>query len=178
MQDAPAPVFLPALSGDLYISVSYVWYSAIRPNIVDSSQSHPMTAIEQQTKPPVVEPLDGATDTNATSQLTALVNRLLKERYSARYFLTTPIDNIRLLTITAEAVMRSFIFDWEAVIPMARFIFKVVRSWKWFGRRLPTMVCELAPDTDDGDDGIWNFETGTEDGSGDDEMDATMDIDF
>ncbi|KAJ7195307.1 hypothetical protein GGX14DRAFT_404011 [Mycena pura] len=40
----------------------------------------------------------------------------------------------------AEDLMRILIFDWNTVVPMARFVYQVVRQWKWFGRRLPTVV--------------------------------------
>ncbi|KAJ7183705.1 nitroreductase [Mycena filopes] len=89
MQDAPAPVFLPALSGDLHISFG-------TPQFGRTSQGLP-------TKLPVVEPPNGATDPNATSQLTALVNRLLKERYSARYFLPTQIDKAAIVVFIDAA---------------------------------------------------------------------------
>ncbi|KAJ7193534.1 hypothetical protein GGX14DRAFT_405437 [Mycena pura] len=80
---------------------------------------------------------------------------------------------------TSEALMRRLIFDWDTVKPMARFVFKVVRSWKWFGRRLPTMVCEVTPDTETKEEvGIRDFESATEDGSVDNDMDMMMDIDF
>ncbi|KAJ7059171.1 hypothetical protein C8F01DRAFT_989662 [Mycena amicta] len=49
----------------------------------------------------------------------------------------------------AEARMRELIFNWNTVVPMARFIYRVCRSWKWFGRKLPTMVTEVAPNSDD-----------------------------
>ncbi|KAJ7197666.1 hypothetical protein GGX14DRAFT_402582 [Mycena pura] len=74
----------------------------------------------------------------------------------------------------AEDLMRSLIFDWNTVVPMARFIYQVVRQWKWFGHRLPTMVCELAPESDDEDGGMWDFETVTEDGSEGDGMEMEI----
>ncbi|KAJ7057307.1 hypothetical protein C8F01DRAFT_1256559 [Mycena amicta] len=49
----------------------------------------------------------------------------------------------------AETRMQELIFDWNTVVPMARFIYRVCKSWRWFGRRLPTMVSELAPNSDD-----------------------------
>ncbi|KAJ7048158.1 hypothetical protein C8F01DRAFT_155735 [Mycena amicta] len=78
----------------------------------------------------------------------------------------------------AEELMRSLIFDWDAVVPMAWFIHKVVRSWNWFGRRLPTMVSELAPDSEDEANGRWDAEVETEDGSVDDGNGEQMQIDF
>ncbi|KAJ7190388.1 hypothetical protein GGX14DRAFT_408082 [Mycena pura] len=77
---------------------------------------------------------------------------------------------------SAEDLMRALIFDWNTVVPMARFVYQVVRQWKWFGRRLPTMVCELAPESEDDDRGMWDFETATEDGSDDGGME--MEISF
>ncbi|KAK6977940.1 hypothetical protein R3P38DRAFT_2747256 [Favolaschia claudopus] len=64
----------------------------------------------------------------------------------------------------AHRLLQELIFDFGTVAPVARFIYKVVRAWRFFGRRLPTMVSELAPDTDDEVD-LWDFETATEDGS-------------
>lgn len=78
--------------------------------------------------------------------------------------------------VAAEALLQSLIFDSHTVVPMARFIYKVVRHWRWFGRRLPTMVCELAPDSDGDDEGMWDFETATEDMSEGGE--SVMEIDF
>ncbi|KAJ7056666.1 hypothetical protein C8F01DRAFT_1257320 [Mycena amicta] len=78
----------------------------------------------------------------------------------------------------SEDLMRSLIFDWDAVVPMARFIHKVVRSWNWFGRRLPTMVSDLAPDSEDDANGRWDAEVATEDGSVDEGNDEQMEIDF
>jgi hypothetical protein len=48
----------------------------------------------------------------------------------------------------AEDRMRKLIFHWDAVVLMARFIYRVARSWHFFGRKLPTMVSELAPNSD------------------------------
>ncbi|KAK6988548.1 hypothetical protein R3P38DRAFT_3332043 [Favolaschia claudopus] len=64
----------------------------------------------------------------------------------------------------AHRLLQELIFNVDTVVPVARFIYKVVRAWRFFGRRLPTMVSELAPDTDDEAD-LWDFETATEDGS-------------
>ncbi|KAJ7604637.1 hypothetical protein FB45DRAFT_1043355 [Roridomyces roridus] len=74
----------------------------------------------------------------------------------------------------AEVCMRELIFDWDTVVAMAWFVHRVIRSWNWFGRRLPTMVCELAPDSDV--EGVWDFNTATEDESEDEGWE--MDIDF
>ncbi|KAK6983904.1 hypothetical protein R3P38DRAFT_2807486 [Favolaschia claudopus] len=63
----------------------------------------------------------------------------------------------------AHLVLQELIFNLHTVAPVARFIYKVVRAWRFFGRRLPTMVSELAPDTDEEAD-FWDFETATEDG--------------
>lgn len=72
--------------------------------------------------------------------------------------------------------LQSLIFDWNLVVPTARFVYRVVRSWGGFGRRLPTMVCEVAPDTDE-DDGVgWDCETATEDGS--ERQGSDMEIDL
>ncbi|KAJ7230736.1 hypothetical protein GGX14DRAFT_343851, partial [Mycena pura] len=49
-----------------------------------------------------------------------------------------------------EEIICHLIFDWNTVIPMARFIYKVVRSWRGFGRRLSSMVGEIVPETEDG----------------------------
>nr|GAT51027.1 predicted protein [Mycena chlorophos] len=49
----------------------------------------------------------------------------------------------------AEDKMRNLIFDWDTVIPMARFVYRVCKSWRWFGRKLLMMACELAPESDD-----------------------------
>ncbi|KAJ7193622.1 hypothetical protein GGX14DRAFT_577073 [Mycena pura] len=75
----------------------------------------------------------------------------------------------------AEAQMRKLIFDWNTVVPMARFVYRVSRSWKFFGRRLPSMVAEVAPDTDEEDAG-WEHDTGTEDGSMDGGAEMVLDF--
>ncbi|KAK6985035.1 hypothetical protein R3P38DRAFT_3102700 [Favolaschia claudopus] len=77
----------------------------------------------------------------------------------------------------AHLLLQELIFDLRTVAPVARFIYRVVRAWRFFGRRLPTMVSELAPDTDD-DVEFWDFETATEDGSDLElgEMDMEIDI--
>jgi hypothetical protein len=49
----------------------------------------------------------------------------------------------------AETRMKDLMFDWDTVVPMARFVYRVCRSWRWFGRKLPTMTSELAPDSGD-----------------------------
>ncbi|KAK7040995.1 hypothetical protein R3P38DRAFT_2512541, partial [Favolaschia claudopus] len=71
---------------------------------------------------------------------------------------------LRTADSAADAMrgMQKLIFDLKTVVPMARFIYQVVRAWRWFGRRLPTMVSELAPDTDEEAD-YWNFESAEED---------------
>ena len=56
---------------------------------------------------------------------------------------------------------------------MARFVYKVVRSWRGFGRCLPSIVCDIMPDTDDEDIG-WDPETG--DGSDDEEVQMVIDL--
>ncbi|KAK6969271.1 hypothetical protein R3P38DRAFT_3298591 [Favolaschia claudopus] len=56
----------------------------------------------------------------------------------------------------AHLLLQELIFDLRTVAPVARFIYRVVRAWRFFGRRLPTMVSELAPDTDDDVD-FWDF---------------------
>ncbi|KAK7030538.1 hypothetical protein R3P38DRAFT_3509925, partial [Favolaschia claudopus] len=76
----------------------------------------------------------------------------------------------------ATQLMQSLIFDLKTVVPMARFVHRVVRAWRWFGRRLPTMVSELAPDTDEEAD-FWNFESATEDNSDLEEGEMDMEID-
>ncbi|KAK7016501.1 hypothetical protein R3P38DRAFT_2542017 [Favolaschia claudopus] len=67
----------------------------------------------------------------------------------------------------ATLLMQQLIFDCATVVPMARFIYRVIRAWHWFGRRLPTMVSEGAPDSDDslGDGFGPGFRSGTEDAS-------------
>ncbi|KAJ7073920.1 hypothetical protein C8F01DRAFT_1098710 [Mycena amicta] len=76
----------------------------------------------------------------------------------------------------ATRVFQQLIFDWDTVVPTARFVYKVVRNWRWFGRRLPTMVSELTPETDEEGWDAWDFETATEDGSeeGGDEMEIDI----
>ncbi|KAJ7048452.1 hypothetical protein C8F01DRAFT_1094915 [Mycena amicta] len=51
----------------------------------------------------------------------------------------------------ALRVMQELIFDWNYVVPMARFIAVVVRNWRWFKNVMPTMVSEDDPGLDDGD---------------------------
>ncbi|KAK7025606.1 hypothetical protein R3P38DRAFT_3355918 [Favolaschia claudopus] len=66
-------------------------------------------------------------------------------------------------SVTAADVhllLQELIFNLGTVAPVARFIYKVVRAWRFFGRRLPTMVSELAPDTDEEAD-FWDLETAT-----------------
>ncbi|KAJ7062784.1 hypothetical protein C8F01DRAFT_1251598 [Mycena amicta] len=63
----------------------------------------------------------------------------------------------------ATRVFQQLIFDWDTVVPTARFVYKVVRNWRWFGQRLPTMVSELTPETDEEGWDAWDFETATED---------------
>ncbi|KAK7025891.1 hypothetical protein R3P38DRAFT_2529862, partial [Favolaschia claudopus] len=68
--------------------------------------------------------------------------------------------------VGATQLMKDLIFNWDTVAEIARFVCKVARGWRWFGRRLPTLVSEFAPNTDDeGED--EELETGTEDGSDD-----------
>nr|GAT46238.1 predicted protein [Mycena chlorophos] len=59
----------------------------------------------------------------------------------------------------AEDKMRELIFNWETVIPMARFVYRVCKSWRWFGRKLPTMAREMAPDSAD----EWDEDVGSDD---------------
>nr|GAT48048.1 predicted protein [Mycena chlorophos] len=42
-------------------------------------------------------------------------------------------------------VLQSLIFHWERVLPMARFIFRVSKDWKWFGATFPNDVVESRP---------------------------------
>ncbi|KAJ7067786.1 MA3 domain-containing protein [Mycena amicta] len=51
----------------------------------------------------------------------------------------------------ARRVMQELIFDWNYVVPMARFIAVVVCNWRWFKNVMPTMVSEDDPGLDDGD---------------------------
>jgi hypothetical protein len=75
----------------------------------------------------------------------------------------------------AETQMRNLIFNWHTVVPMSRFVHKVARSWRFFGRRLPTRVSEAAPDTDE-EVSNWEEEMETEDESVDGEEEMVIDI--
>lgn len=77
----------------------------------------------------------------------------------------------------AEDLMRTLIFDWNTVVPMARFIYKVARYCEWFGRRSLTRTSQLVPDFDgaDSEAGFAGSDSGTEEGSFDGGM---MEIDF
>ncbi|KAK6971408.1 hypothetical protein R3P38DRAFT_2813905 [Favolaschia claudopus] len=77
----------------------------------------------------------------------------------------------------AEHLMQELIFDFASVVPMARFVYKVVRAWRWFGRRLPTMVSELAPDTDE-EGQFWNFESASDNSSDMEDSDTMMNMEI
>ncbi|KAF7291707.1 hypothetical protein HMN09_01262300 [Mycena chlorophos] len=98
----------------------------------------------------------------------------LRETLQEQWGIALPVLHSRE---EAESAMRTLIGHNDAVVPMARFVYRVVKSWKFFGRRLPTMVCELVPDSEEELD--WeverDFESATEDGS---DGGGEMDIDF
>ena len=53
----------------------------------------------------------------------------------------------------ADTVLRDLIFHWDFVAPMARFIYTVAKSWRWFGNVLPTTFFEDEPGSDADVDG-------------------------
>ena len=102
------------------------------------------------------------------------------ETVAARVALETTLQqefNISIARVHSSMdgtkLLQALIFDWNTVVPMARFIYKVARSWRGFGRRLPTMVSEMAPDSE-GEEG-WDIESATEDGSVDGGWDMEVD---
>ncbi|KAF7306250.1 hypothetical protein MIND_00415600 [Mycena indigotica] len=71
----------------------------------------------------------------------------LREMLAARYGVR--LGNTPTSRRAAEDLMRDLIFHWETVVPMARFIYGVCKTWSWFGRKLPSMASELAPESVD-----------------------------
>ncbi|KAJ7222344.1 hypothetical protein GGX14DRAFT_558435 [Mycena pura] len=119
-------------------------------------------------------PVPGHVFMQCHAEETVVARRDLQEALAA-FERTLPRTDTRE---ASESLMRSLIFDWNTVVPMACFIHKVVRSWRWFGQLLPTMVCELTPDSDDDEEGRWDFDSPTEDGSDEDGSGLEMEIDF
>nr|GAT53349.1 predicted protein [Mycena chlorophos] len=45
-------------------------------------------------------------------------------------------------------ILRGLIFHWDRVLPVARFIFRVAKGWKWFGATFSNDVVESRPGMD------------------------------
>ncbi|KAJ7647257.1 hypothetical protein FB45DRAFT_892889 [Roridomyces roridus] len=52
----------------------------------------------------------------------------------------------------AFSLLQDLIFHWDRVIPTARFVLVVAKSWKFFGNVMPTRVCEDDPGAEDGEE--------------------------
>ncbi|KAJ7194960.1 hypothetical protein GGX14DRAFT_545962 [Mycena pura] len=64
-------------------------------------------------------------------------------RLDFRYDLQLPRSHAE-----AHVTLQQLIFHWDHVVPMARFVYKVSKCWRWFGHVLPTEFLEDEPPFD------------------------------
>jgi hypothetical protein len=95
----------------------------------------------------------------ATREARCELQKTLQDGYG--YSLLLP-----LLDVEAAREIRTLVFYWDYVVPMARFTYMVARSWRFFGNVLPRQMSEDMPGSEDDsewvdDEGVYEdwFET-------------------